>query len=172
MRILSATNADLREQVASGRFREDLFFRLNTVEIRLPPLREREDDIRLLALHFLAEHSRRYHKNLTGFNDAAMNLLCGYRWPGNARELDHAVERAVLMAQGNTIERADLSLRGDHESSPRLEDLSLEEVERLLVQKALDRFHGNVTQAAQALGLSRSALYRRMKRYGLGDSKQ
>jgi DNA-binding NtrC family response regulator len=169
VRILSATNADLREQVAAGRFREDLFFRLNTVEVRLPPLREREDDIRLLALHFLAEHSRRYHKNLTGFNDAAMNLLCGYRWPGNVRELDHAVERAVLMSQGSQIQPADLNLGRDRAPDQRLEDLSLEEVERLLVQKALGRFHGNVSQAAQALGLSRSALYRRIERYGLGE---
>jgi DNA-binding NtrC family response regulator len=169
VRILSATNADLRELVAAGRFREDLFFRLNTVEIRLPALCDRQHDIRLLALHFLGEHSQRYHKNLTGFSDAAMDLLCDYRWPGNVRELDHAVERAVLMAQGNEIQPADLNLAHDRALDQRLEDLSLEEVERLLVQKALGRFHGNVSQAAQALGLSRSALYRRMERYGLGE---
>jgi DNA-binding NtrC family response regulator len=171
VRMLSATNADLRTQISSGCFREDLFFRLNTVEIRLPPLRDRREDIRLLALHFLGEHSRRYSKKLTGFGDAAMRLLVEYRWPGNVRELDHAVERAALMAQRSRIEPADLSLRSEQESPPRLEDLSLEEVERLLVEKALGRFHGNITQAAQALGLSRSALYRRMGRYGLDDWK-
>jgi DNA-binding NtrC family response regulator len=170
VRILSATNADPREQVAAGRFREDLFFRLNTVEIRLPPLHDREDDIRLLAMHFLGEHSRRYHKNLTGFSDTAMDLLLEYRWPGNVRELDHAVERAVWMTQGSHIQPADLGLPGERQPEQRLEDVSLEEVERLLVQKALGRFRGNVSQAAQALGLSRSALYRRMERYGLGES--
>jgi DNA-binding NtrC family response regulator len=169
VRILSATNADLREQVAAGRFREDLFFRLNTVEIRLPPLRERENDIRLLALHFLGEHSRRYRKALKGFSEAAMDLLFEYRWPGNVREVDHAVERAVLMAQGSHIQPADLGLPGERQPERRLEDLSLEDVECLLVKKVLGRFHGNVTQAAQALGLSRSALYRRMGRYGLGE---
>jgi DNA-binding NtrC family response regulator len=169
VRIISATNADLREQVAAGCFREDLFFRLNTVEIRLPALRDRENDIRLLALHFLAEHSSRYRKTVEGFTEAAMDLLFEYRWPGNVRELNHAVERAVLMAQGSHIQPADLNLSAPGRSEQRFEDLSLEEVERLLVQKALGRFHGNVSQAAQALGLSRSALYRRMERYGLGE---
>src|SRR5439155_2335726 len=99
---------------------------------------------RLLATHFLDEHSRRYSKTLVGFRDAAMHLLLEYRWPGNVRELDHAVERAVLMAQGSHIQPADLSLSRDRHPEQRLEDLSLEEVERLLVQKALARFHGNV----------------------------
>jgi hypothetical protein len=164
----TATNADLREQVTAGRFRADLFFRLNTVEIPLPPLRDRENDIRLLAMYFLAEHSRRYRKNLTGFSDSAIDLPFQYRCPAKVRELDHAVERAVLMAQGSHIQPADLSLQRQR-ASERLEDLSLEEVERLLVQKALGRFHRNVSQAAQSLGLSRSPLYRRMERYGLGE---
>ncbi|HEV2175747.1 MAG TPA: sigma-54 dependent transcriptional regulator [Terriglobia bacterium] len=170
VRIVSATNANLKEQASAGNFREDLFFRLNTVEIHLPPLRNRREDIPLLAMHFLGEHARRYRKNLIGFNDGAMNLLLMHSWPGNVRELDHAVERAVLMAQGNVIAAADLSLRSGRDSASRVEDMSLEEVERFLIQKALGRFNGNISQAAQALGLSRSALYRRLERYGLQNS--
>jgi DNA-binding NtrC family response regulator len=170
VRILSATNSELKQEVSEGRFREDLFFRLNTVEIHVPPLRDRREDIPLLALHFLGEYSRRYHKRITGLSDAALNALLLYSWPGNVRELDHALERAVLMAQGPTIVPADLSLRSGREASTRLEDMSLEEVERFLIQKALARFNGNVSQTAGALGLSRSALYRRLERYGLERS--
>ncbi len=167
VRILSATNADLRRQVDGGLFREDLFFRLNTVEIRLPPLRERREDIPLLAHHFLGEHAGRYGKTLKGFSPAAVNRLLAYPWPGNVRELDHAIERAVLMAQADTLEPEDLSLGPGREAEKRLEEMSLDEVERLLIRKALARYQGNVSRAAQALGLSRSALYRRLERYGI-----
>jgi DNA-binding NtrC family response regulator len=167
VRILSATNADLRRQVDAGLFREDLFFRLNTVEIRLPPLRERREDIPLLACHFLGEHAGRYGKTLKGFSPAALNRLLAYPWPGNVRELDHAIERAVLMAQADTLEPEDLSLGPGREAEKRLEEMSLDEVERLLIRKALARYQGNVSRAAQALGLSRSALYRRLERYGI-----
>jgi DNA-binding NtrC family response regulator len=167
VRILSATNASLKQLVASGRFREDLFFRLNTVEIRLPALRERREDITVLALHFLAQHAARYHKQITGFSDAALRALMCHPWPGNVRELDHAVERAVLMANGNAIAASDLGLEAPTGSSARLEDMNLEDVERFLIQKQLARFDGNVSQAAAALGLSRGALYRRLERYGL-----
>jgi len=167
VRILSATNSDLGAEVTAGRFRQDLLFRLNTIEIRLPGLRERREDIPLLASHFLRQHAERYRKKLGGFDESAVKALLGHSWPGNVRELDHAVERAVLMAQGEMLKAIDLGLRVGREGSPRLEEMSLEEVECLLIKKALARFNGNVSHAANALGLSRSALYRRLQRYGL-----
>ena len=170
VRILSATNANLKEEVAAGRFRGDLLFRLNTIEVHLPPLRDRREDIPPLASFFLGIHARRYRKNLTGFDSAAMQLLTRHGWPGNVRELDHAIERAVLMAQNATIAAADLGLSSNHEAAvdaSRLEDMSMEDVESFLIRKALTRYGNNVSQAANALGLSRSALYRRMQRYGI-----
>jgi DNA-binding NtrC family response regulator len=166
VRILSATNADLAAEVAAGRFREDLLFRLNTIEIRLPPLRDRGDDIHALAAYFLSRHAARYRKTITGFEPEAARMLEAHPWPGNVRELDHTIERAVLMAQDTVLRSGDLGLRGSG-PAPRLEDLPLEEVERLLIQKALDRHEGNVSHAAKALGLSRSALYRRLQSHGL-----
>ncbi len=165
VRILSATNADLPAEVAAGRFRQDLLFRLNTIEIHVPSLRERREDIPLLARHFLDSHAERYRKKVAGFEPAAMEALLAHRWPGNVRELDHAVERAVLMSTGGAIRAGDLALKRGVDGA-RLEDLSLEEVENLLVRKAMDRFAGNVSQAARALGLSRSALYRRLEKHG------
>jgi DNA-binding NtrC family response regulator len=167
VRMISATNADLNEEVAHGRFRQDLLFRLNTIEIHVPPLRDRHEDIPPLALHFLSTHARKYRKPLTGFDPAAMQALLRHPWPGNVRELDHAVERGVLMTQADQVKASDLSLRAGREGAPRLEDMSLEDVECLLIRKALARFDGNVSQAAGALGLSRSALYRRLQRYGM-----
>jgi DNA-binding NtrC family response regulator len=167
VRIFSATNADLNAAVAEQRFRQDLLFRLNTIEIRLPPLRDRREDIPLLGAHFLRQHAEHYRKPITGFDEGAIKALLAHAWPGNVRELDHAVERAVLMSQGDTIKAADLGLRGGREGPPRLEEMSLEDVEALLIKKALARFSGNVSHAANALGLSRSALYRRLQRYGL-----
>jgi DNA-binding NtrC family response regulator len=166
-RILSATNADLREEVSAGRFRQDLLFRLNTVEIHLPPLRQRREDLPILAAHFLRQHAARYRKSPAGFEEAALKALLEHPWPGNVRELDHAVERAVLMSRGAMVRAADLSLRASPDGPGRLEEMSLEEVERCLIRKALERHGGNVSQAAQALGLSRSALYRRLQRHGL-----
>jgi DNA-binding NtrC family response regulator len=167
VRVFSATNADLGTAVAEGRFRQDLLFRLNTIELRLPALRERREDIPVLGAHFLRLHAEHYRKPITGFDESAIKLLLSHAWPGNIRELDHAVERAVLMAQGDTIRAGDLGLRSGREGPPRLEDMSLEDVEALLIKKALARFNGNVSHAAGALGLSRSALYRRLQRYGL-----
>jgi DNA-binding NtrC family response regulator len=167
VRVLSATNADLSAEVAAARFRQDLLFRLNTIELRLPPLRDRREDIPLLASHFLRQHAGRYRKHITGFDENAVKALLAHAWPGNVRELDHAVERAVLMAQTGIVQPMDLGLRSGREGSPRLEDMSLEDVEALLIKKALARFNGNVSHAANALGLSRSALYRRLQRYGL-----
>jgi len=167
VRIISATNANLADDVAAGRFRQDLLFRLNTIEIELPPLRARREDIPALAAHFLGVHARRYRKAVDGFDPQALQVLLSHPWPGNIRELDHAVERGVLMAEGSTIRPGDLGLRDTKDSSSRLEDMSLEEVERFLIQKAMGRFDGNVSQAAKALGLSRSALYRRLQHHKL-----
>jgi len=172
VRMLSATNADLRAEIDAGRFREDLLFRLNTVEIRLPPLRERREDIPALAAHFLSRYATRYRRPIGDFDPAALQLLLSHPWPGNVRELDHTLERAVLMARGSSIGVADLGLNLQRVSATNLpttnlEDMSLEAVETVLIQKALTRAQGNVTQAAEALGLSRGALYRRMEKYGL-----
>ena len=167
VRILSATNSNLNDEVAAGRFRHDLLFRLNTIEIRLPPLRDRREDIPLLAVHFLHQYAQRYRKNIVGFEPAAMQALLEHPWPGNIRELDHAVERAVLLVTGDTVRPHDLGLRVAREPVARVEEMGIEEVERFLVQKALARFDGNVSQAAKTLGLSRSALYRRIARYNL-----
>jgi len=166
-RVISATNANLAEEVAAGRFRQDLLFRLNTIEIHLPPLRERREDIPVLASHFLGIHAQRYRKHLQGFDATAMQALLENPWQGNVRELNHVVERAVLMAQDNMVRQGDLALRSAAQGSMRLEDMSLEEVEAFLIKKALARYNGNVSHAANALGLSRSALYRRLQRYGL-----
>jgi DNA-binding NtrC family response regulator len=168
VRVLSATNSVPTVEVAAGRFRQDLLFRLNTIEIRVPPLRERREDIPLLAQHFLIAHARRYRKDVAGLEPAALQALLDHPWPGNVRELDHAIERAVLMAVGSRVRPADLGLRaGGDGGAPALEEMSLEQVEGVLVRKALDRYGGNVSQAARALGLSRSALYRRMEKFGL-----
>ena len=166
VRIVSATNADLTAEVEAGRFRQDLLFRLNTIDIHLPPLRDRREDIPLLAKHFLHQHTQRYRKTITGFDPSALQLLLDHRWPGNVREIDHAIERAVLMAQGSVVRASDLGLRVEGMPSGRLEDMSLEDVEAFLIKKAMAR-HGNVSHAARALGLSRSALYRRLERYKL-----
>lgn len=167
VRILSATNANLEDEVAAGRFRRDLLFRLNTVELHLPPLRERREDIPPLASHFLAHHSRRYRKETTGFERPAMEALLAHAWPGNVRELDHAVERAVLLSRGPELTVADLMLRPGRDLAIPMDEMSLEEVERLLIRKALDRSGGSVKRAAGLLGLTRSSLYRRLEKYGL-----
>lgn len=166
VRLIAATNADIDAEVAAGRFRQDLLFRLNTVEVRLPPLRDRRDDVPVLAEHFCALHATRYRKSVAGFEHAAMQALLQHSWPGNVRELDHAVERAVLMTSSNRLRAADFALRSAHDAPARLDDMSLEEVEAFLIKKALARC-GSVAQAARSLGLSRSALYRRLERYGL-----
>jgi DNA-binding NtrC family response regulator len=181
VRLLSATNADLRQEVAGGRFRQDLLFRLNTVEIHVPPLRDRRVDVMPLAEHFLVQHARRYRQRpgpaaaagqgaeALGFAEDAVQALFAHHWPGNVRELDHAVERGVLMAKGARLRAADLGLdaAGGLPGPAPLEQLPLEEVERVLIEKALARYGGSVSQAAHALGLSRSALYRRIEKHGL-----
>ena len=168
VRVLAATNADVNAEAAAGRFRQDLLFRLNTIEIHLPPLRERREDIALLANHFVRGYAQRYRKNITGFDAAAKQTLLEHPWPGNVRELDHAVERGVLLATPPSVRPSDLGLRPAAPGNVgRLEDMSLDEVERHLIQRTLARHDGNVSQAAKALGLSRSAMYRRLQKYGL-----
>jgi DNA-binding NtrC family response regulator len=171
VRVISATNADLHAAAHNGLFREDLLFRLNTVEIRLPPLRERVEDIAALAAHFLARHAARYRSAARGFEPAALQAMLAYAWPGNVRELDHTIERAVLMSRSERIEAADLGLHATRvagqPASQSLDEMSLETVEAILIRKALARAAGNVSHAAEALGLSRGALYRRIEKYGL-----
>jgi DNA-binding NtrC family response regulator len=167
VRVISATNADLRAACASGQFREDLLFRLNTVEVHVPALRERREDIPVLAVYFLSRYAARYRRPVQGFEASALQLLMQYSWPGNVRELEHTLERAVLMCRGSEIQRADLGLDSLRQQSPNLEELSLETVEAILIRKALQRSQGNISQAAEVLGLSRGALYRRMEKYGL-----
>jgi len=166
VRLISATNSDLNAEVAAGKFRQDLLFRLNTIHLHLPPLRERREDIALLAQHFLKQHVTRYNKSITGFEDAALEAMKDYSWPGNIRELDHSVERGVLMSQGKVVRAPDLGLNAG-QAAPRLEDMSLEEVESFLIKKTLARCDGNARKAAEELGLSRSAFYRRLERYKL-----
>src|SRR5687767_998185 len=169
VRVLSATNSDLHAEVINGRFRQDLLFRLNTVEIHLPPLRERPEDIGPLAEHFLKQHSKRYRRQLSGFSGLALEAMRAHPWPGNVRELDHVIERAVLMSSGDLITAFDLALQPatDSRGPAGFDEMSLEEVERVLIQKALARCGGSANRAAEALGLSRSALYRRLQKYGL-----
>jgi DNA-binding NtrC family response regulator len=166
VRIISATNAELSEEVKAGAFREDLLFRINTVEIHLPALRDRREDIPLLAEHFLARNRSRYRKQVNGFSSAAMQQMMQYLWPGNVRELEHTVERAVLLCRGDNIEPANLAIAA-RPAAQSFDNMSIEEVESLLINKVLRRCDGNISQAAEALGLSRAALYRRIDKYGL-----
>lgn len=170
-RIVSATNADIYTEVDEGRFRRDLLYRLNTVEIHVPPLRDRRDDIPLLAMHFLRRQVRRYRKSMNRFDTAAMQALLDYPWPGNVRELDHAVERAVLLATDDVVRLDDLALRTVRSGAERYEDMTLDGAEAGLIRRALDRSDGNVKQAASELGVSRSGLYRRMEKYGLAQDE-
>ena len=167
VRVIAATNKDFAKEIAEGRFREDLYYRLSVIPIHLPPLRERREDIPLLAAHFLNRYASRYRKQMDGIDPSALQVMLQHPWPGNVRELDHTIERAVLMAQGARIEASDLGLNQVRASSQPLEDMSLESVESILIRKALTRCNGNVSQAAEALGLSRGALYRRMEKYGI-----
>jgi DNA-binding NtrC family response regulator len=167
VRILSATNASVHEEAAAGNFREDLLFRLNTVEIHLPALRDRREDIPLLAMHFLGRSRGRYRKQVSGFSPSAMQQLLQYPWPGNVRELEHTVERAVLLCRSEEIEPANLAIAASRSSTQSFENMSIDEVEALLIRKVMRRCDGNISQAAEALGLSRAALYRRIEKYGL-----
>jgi DNA-binding NtrC family response regulator len=167
VRIISATNSELDRSVADGAFREDLFYRLNTVEVRLPPLRDRREDIPLLAMHFLTASANKYGRPGLQLSSAALDAMYRHAWPGNVRELRHSVERAVLLTDGVAVDVEHLGLRQAPEGSLSLENVELDEAERILIRKALARNRGNVSRAAEDLGLSRRALYRRLKRHGL-----
>jgi DNA-binding NtrC family response regulator len=167
VRLLSATNADLQEEAKAGNFREDLLFRINTVEIHLPALRDRCEDIPLLAQHFLARNRARYRKQVTGFSPPAMQQMMQYAWPGNVRELEHTVERAILLCRGEEIEPVNLAIASARSSTQSFENMSIDEVDALLIRKVLRRCDGNISQAAEALGLSRAALYRRIEKYAI-----
>ncbi|MBS2014955.1 MAG: sigma-54-dependent Fis family transcriptional regulator [Deltaproteobacteria bacterium] len=166
-RVLSATNVDIAREVRQGTFREDLLYRLNTVEIHLPPLREREEDLLPLAMHFLDVKRVKYKKTLRGFSPDALAMLRAHAWPGNVRELEHVVERALVLAEGETIEQADLALTRPANEATLLDRMTLADAEAMLVRRAMDRAGGNATKAAEALGLSRSALYRRLQALGI-----
>ena len=167
VRILSATNALLHDEAKAGNFREDLLFRINTVEIHLPALRDRREDIPLLAAHFLNRSRTRYRKQVSGFSSAAMQHMMQYPWPGNVRELEHTVERAVLLCRSEEIEPANLAIAAQKSAPQSFENMSIDDVEALLIRKVLRRCDGNISQAAESLGLSRAALYRRIEKYGI-----
>jgi DNA-binding NtrC family response regulator len=168
VRVISATNADLPAEIASGRFREDLLYRLNTVVIHLPPLRDRREDIWPLAEHYLARYSEKYRRRLEGFDRTGRQALETHLWPGNVRELGHAIERAVLMAPAGVVTAGDLGLGLPAATAPgAAEEMSLEQAEKIFIQKVLARHSGDVRKAAEQLGMSRSALYRRLQQFGL-----
>ena len=167
VRIVTATNADLQKEIETGKFREDLFFRLNTIQIHLPPLRERTEDIPILAGEFLTELIQRYRKQIQGFHPDAITALKTYAWPGNVRELRHVMERAVLLTRSDLIQTSDLGIRGAPAKAPPLEEMNLEAAELFLINRALARHNGNALLAAKDLGLSRSAFYRRLQKFGV-----
>lgn len=166
VRVLSATNADLASEIGTGQFREDLLYRLNTVVIHLPPLRDRREDVMPLATHYLERYAERYKRAFEGFDRSARQAIDAHLWPGNVRELAHAIERGVLMARGAQITAVDLGLQGAAAAGP-AEELTLEQAEKLFIQKVLARHAGDVRKAADQLGMSRSALYRRLQQFGL-----
>jgi DNA-binding NtrC family response regulator len=167
IRLISATNMPIEQMVKDGRFRQDLLYRINTVEIRIPPLSERVDDIPMLASHFLDYYSRKYHKEVLSIAPDAIVKLKKYAWPGNVRELQHALERAVIMADSATLQQSDFLFNRKGDVSVNPDTLNLDEVEKAAVVKALQLHNGNISKAADELGLTRASLYRRMEKYGL-----
>lgn len=168
VRVIAATNADLDREVEQGRFRRDLLYRLNTVSIHLPPLRERDEDVILIARYYLAEHAKRYRRDIHDLSESSIAALLRHPWPGNVRELNHVIERAVLLAQGSHITPADLALGPPRGSRPSSQTTTrLEEIEQHAIRSALDRNEGDVAAAADELGVSRSSLYRRIEKFGL-----
>ncbi|MBN2524513.1 MAG: sigma-54-dependent Fis family transcriptional regulator [Bacteroidales bacterium] len=169
VRLICATNNDIHQMVNEGSFRQDLLYRINTVEIHLPPLRERTGDIALLSEHFLKTYTKKYKKAISKISQAAMNKLNHYGWPGNVRELQHALERAVIMCESNTLEQDDFFFSNSKKKQEdvALETYNLDDVERKIIVKVLKQNQGNITQAAKELGLTRTSLYRRMEKYDL-----
>lgn len=170
IRLICATNMPLYDMVKENRFRQDLLYRINTIEIEVPPLRERFEDIPLLANHFLKYYAGKYEKNVTKISDAALTRMHKHPWPGNIRELQHAIERAVILSNSSILQPEDFNFSpspGKEDGQLNLEQYNLEEVEKLLIRKVLKKYNGNITQAASELGLTRSSLYRRLEKYGL-----
>ncbi|HEX8060063.1 MAG TPA: sigma-54 dependent transcriptional regulator [Cyclobacteriaceae bacterium] len=167
IRLICATNMPLSQMVKEGRFRQDLLYRMNTVEIHIPPLAERVDDIPLLANHFLGYYSRKYRKEVLSISTEALTKLKKYPWPGNVRELQHAIERAVIMADSATLQESDFLFSRKGNDAPASDTLNLDEVEKAAVAKAIQLHNGNISKAAEELGLTRASLYRRMEKYGL-----
>jgi transcriptional regulator with PAS, ATPase and Fis domain len=168
IRLICATNMPLDKMIQEGTFRQDLLYRINTVEIRVPPLCERVEDIPLLTRHYLSHYARKYHKMVSKISPEAMDKLKRYAWPGNIRELQHSIERAVIMTDSDTLHDSDfLFSRSAGGNSASLETLNLDEVERTAIAKALQLHSGNISKAADELGLTRASLYRRMEKYGL-----
>ncbi|MGF7217252.1 DNA-binding NtrC family response regulator [Spirosoma lacussanchae] len=168
VRLICATNADLSERVAEKTFRQDLLYRINTIELALPPLRQRPDDIKPLAEHFVRQYAKQYNRPVTGLSPALLTEMKQYGWPGNVRELQHAVERAVILSAGATLEPGDFVFRkSTSASSPVSETLQLEDLERKAIQQAMLKYQGSITDVARELGLSRQALYRRLEKFGL-----
>ncbi|AYB32752.1 sigma-54-dependent transcriptional regulator [Chryseolinea soli] len=171
IRLICATNMPLYDMVKENRFRQDLLYRINTIEIEIPALRERFEDIPLLANHFLKHYAAKYDKPVTKISEGAMSRMHKHPWPGNIRELQHAIERAIILSSSNVLQPEDFnfttasSTKEDGQLS--LEQYNLEEVEKLLIRKVLKKYNGNITQAASELGLTRSSLYRRLEKYGL-----
>ncbi len=170
IRLICATNMPLYEMVKENRFRQDLLYRINTIEIEVPPLRERFEDIPLLANHFLKHYASKYGKSVSRIGDAAITRMHKHPWPGNIRELQHSIERAVILSNGSVLQPEDFNFTtpvGKEDGQLSLEQYNLEEVEKLLIRKVLKKYNGNITQAASELGLTRSSLYRRLEKYGL-----
>ena len=168
VRLICATNANIRQMVEEGSFRQDLLYRINTIEIRIPPLRERGEDVLLLADYFLQRYNHKYKKNINGLNREAKQKLMRYAWPGNVRELQHAIERAVILSDASMLKPGDFMLQPQPEKKSELDEiLNLEELEKRAIKLALKRCEGNVSQAAEKLGITRYALYRKMEKLNL-----
>lgn len=167
IRLICATNMPIHHMVEDGRFRQDLLYRINTVEIRIPPLCERVEDIPMLANHFLNFYTKKYHKEILSFSPEAITKLKKYAWPGNVRELQHAIERAVIMADSPTLQESDFLFSRRGGPSTDSDTLNLDDVEKAAVVKAIQLHSGNISKAAEELGLTRASLYRRMEKYGL-----
>ena len=170
-RLLFATNAPINDWVAEGKFRQDLLFRINTVEIEIPPLRVRPDDVEEFVNHYLSTFKEKYHKSHLKLTDDSMKILKSHHWPGNVREIQHTLERGVIMSDGNEIQATDFNLTSIPVSTPssnaEFDSLNLNDIEKLLVEKAIEKHEGNISKAAKELGLTRAALYRRLEKFNL-----
>jgi DNA-binding NtrC family response regulator len=170
IRLICATNMPLYDMVKENRFRQDLLYRINTIEVEIPPLRDRLEDIPLLAIHFLKHYAVKYEKSISKISEGAMNRMHKHQWPGNIRELQHSIERAVILSNSSVLQPEDFNftpVTAKEDGQLSLEQYNLEEVEKLLIRKVLKKYNGNITQAASELGLTRSSLYRRLEKYGL-----